>query len=414
MAPIIIKATLEGGYQNEDIRSLVENLRSHDGFSIASSVIQGQSIDLSCPHIVVMLNERDRIMELVSLLVRWVRIRPTTAVQLTVSRKGGRSASIETFFVRPLPDAGCAELVERISRILNESTVRRASWILFGLGLILAFAVAGWLIFSDLSKDKNSPMLSQRTTALPPAAPSATTDPVVLHLYNVQFNQVPGGDSLRIEVHAAVGEVNIEVKFSPTARNGAMRACSTPDLDAHADMSNCVTFRSGEPTNIGDGAKPRAIEIKSTDLMPVDVMGQVEELRISYRAENHAVSLRLPSILPRPGLSACKDNGCNPFIELTPYHVGPFSATATWSGTGNGVLMMQEGGLVAHHASLYGIPYRTVAIDEASGTKNSPRLQIAGRLNDAEAGIVVVNTDTYIEGEESHSLISPRLDIMWP
>jgi len=75
---------------------------------------------------------------------------------------------------------------------------------------------------------------------------------------------------------------------------------------------------------------------------------------------------------------------------------------------------MQEGGLIAHDATVHGIPYRIVAIDEASGNKNSPRLQIVGRLNDVEAGIALVNTDTYVEGEESHSLVSPHVDITWP
>jgi len=204
------------------------------------------------------------------------------------------------------------------------------------------------------------------------------------------------------------------VKFSPAAQNGALRACSTPDLDAHVEASKCVTIRSDEPSVIGDSTKVRAIEVKPVNLIAADGMGQVEELSISYRADNHVISLALPSILPKPGLSACKDNGCNPFIELTPYHAGPFSATATWSDTGNGVLIMQEGCLIAHDATVHGIPYRIVAIDEASGNKNSPRLQIVGRLNDVEAGIALVNTDTYVEGEESHSLVSPHVDITWP
>jgi len=215
MAPIVIGVILEGGRQSEDIQSLLETLRSHDELSVQTSVAQSQSKDTRRPQIAIMLSKRGQITDLASLLVWWVRTRPT-AVQLTISRQGGRSASIETFIVRPLSDADCAELVERISRILSESTMNWVPWVLLGLGLTLTFAVAGWFILSDLGKDKNSTIPGQGATALPPAAPSTMTEPVVLHLYNIQFNQiqrVPGGDSLRIAVNAAAGEVTRLLHF---------------------------------------------------------------------------------------------------------------------------------------------------------------------------------------------------------
>lgn len=86
------------------------------------------------------------------------------------------------------------------------------------------------------------------------------------------------------------------------------------------------------------------------------------DVRVEYDAAGRAVGLRLPRLDPPPGASVCKDNGCNPFLEMMPQRAGSFEATASFSG-GPARLQIQSGRVIAKSFTATGVPYRIPAED---------------------------------------------------
>src|SRR5262249_29099685 len=77
---------------------------------------------------------------------------------------------------------------------------------------------------------------------------------------------------------------------------------------------------------------------------------------------------------------ACRDNGCNPFFELTPFVAGHISATATWAAAGGaavtrGQLTVEAGNVAARDLTRTRQPYRLLA-----SADRHPGLMAAGRL----------------------------------
>jgi hypothetical protein len=97
------------------------------------------------------------------------------------------------------------------------------------------------------------------------------------------------------------------------------------------------------------------------------------------------VSFRFPTVPEGPSASACRDNGCNPFFELTPVRNGPFTATASWTGPA-GSLILFQGSVLGHSFSATGFPYR-----EAAKANGASPLTINGSLGTpAEYALVLV------------------------
>jgi len=82
----------------------------------------------------------------------------------------------------------------------------------------------------------------------------------------------------------------------------------------------------------------------------------VGDLSVDYDATTRDVSIRLPYLAATARAPGCKDNACNPFFELTPVRAGTFSATATWTGTG-ATLVLLQGSVVGRSLTATGLPY---------------------------------------------------------
>ena len=108
-------------------------------------------------------------------------------------------------------------------------------------------------------------------------------------------------------------------------------------------------------------------------------------------------------VIPRPaGASACKDNGCNPFLEVLPVHGGAFTATAAWSG-GTGLLEVLEGRVLARSFSSTGIPYRIAG--DAGGP--SPLTVTATLSSPSEFALALRNTS-------AGDLTDIEIEATWP
>ena len=125
-------------------------------------------------------------------------------------------------------------------------------------------------------------------------------------------------------------------------------------------------------------------------------------IRMEFEEAGRGIAFRLP-VIPRPaGASVCKDNGCNPFLEMVPVHGGAFSATARWTG-GSAVLEVLEGRVLARSFSSTGIPYRIAG--EVSGP---PPLTVTARLSSpTEFALALRNTS-------AADLTEIEIEATWP
>ena len=127
-------------------------------------------------------------------------------------------------------------------------------------------------------------------------------------------------------------------------------------------------------------------------------------VRLEYDDAGHQMSAQIP-FLPAPeSAQACKDNGCNPFFELTPLRNGAFTATATWKGPA-GTLEILQGSVLGRSQTATGIPYREGA--RADGT---PPLTITSRLAQGEYALAV----TQPIGANAAPLTDVYLSASWP
>ncbi|HEX9696213.1 MAG TPA: hypothetical protein VGB64_07855 [Actinomycetota bacterium] len=127
------------------------------------------------------------------------------------------------------------------------------------------------------------------------------------------------------------------------------------------------------------------------------------DVRLDYDEASRRVGLRLPRLAPPAGASACKDNGCNPFLEVTPLRSGTLTATATFRG-GPARLQIQSGRVIAKALTASGQPYRIP--DEDSG--NGP-LRVTTRLDvPAEYALALMNEN------RSDPLEDIVLEASWP
>lgn len=127
------------------------------------------------------------------------------------------------------------------------------------------------------------------------------------------------------------------------------------------------------------------------------------DVRIEYDEAHRKISLNLPELAPLPGASACKDNGCNPYIEMMPLRSGTLKATATFA-SGLGHLEVQQGRVIAKSFSATGVPYKIPADD----TGESP-LAVTSHLDTpAEYALAFVNRDP------SNPVTGLVLEATWP
>lgn len=127
------------------------------------------------------------------------------------------------------------------------------------------------------------------------------------------------------------------------------------------------------------------------------------DVRVDYDERSRRVGLRLPRLAPPAGASVCKDNGCNPFMEVTPLRGGPLNATATFTG-GPARLQIQSGRVIAKAFTASGQPYRIP--DEDFG--DAP-LKVSTRLDvPAEYALALINED------RAAALTGIVIDATWP
>jgi hypothetical protein len=233
---------------------------------------------------------------------------------------------------------------------------------------------------------------SPATASASPSVTAAPSERVVFHAYGVGLNGSveEGSERIRIVPNAAGsltvtlrgtdGTVNV-CPFTPPSQTGS---CSAPANGAS------VTLQS-----VG-------VEVHKTS-------GEryIDEISVEYTATKHNVRVLSPNIIPKPGQSVCKDNGCNPFYELTPHRAGTVDATSNWEGIATGKLLIELGRVAEHGLSRTGEQYRVPAQAQRSSDGGPPNLHVSTTVAATEVAVV-------LENEGARLLRTPTLELTWP
>ncbi len=262
-------------------------------------------------------------------------------------------------------------------------------------------ATIAFLLLFALAACKGDP------AAAPAQSPGTEKQPVVtLIVNNLTLQQGRDGAAI-VGLDAAGGSASVIVVHSPKARIDLfLLAAPTDPIPAR----ECALSPGARPVrscvrDVGTGVRETLDRPGRAGAMAIVLRsgsGRVD-LRFEYDEGSRAVSLRLPSLAPLPGASACKDNGCNPYLEMMPVRAGAFTATATFEGR-PARLQLQAGRVIAKSFTATGLPYRIPA--EQRGASS---LSIATRLDaPAEYALAFMNENP------SQAISAIVLEARWP
>jgi hypothetical protein len=209
----------------------------------------------------------------------------------------------------------------------------------------------------------------------------------------------PGNDqAVRIGFQTGSSSANIIVDLKPDT--AALAVCPLTALGAELPLvATCRDVGSGVREPITSAG------LAAVALVLSGVPSARANVRLEYDDGGHQMSVQIP-FLPAPeSEQACKDNGCNPFFELTPLRNGTFTATATWKGPA-GTLEILQGSVLGRSQTATGIPYR-----EAARANGSPPLSITSRLSSQAEYALAITQPT---GATAAPLTDVFLSAGWP
>lgn len=281
--------------------------------------------------------------------------------------------------------------------------------------ILLAVLVVAACDDGDTGKKATTTTVGASTTTAPSAAP------VTLHAYNVELVydcdtcENPG---LRVGVDSTDTTIGVAVTGWTDTDLFALYACPVPDLGADSPAGppedDCTELTPGAETAIAHPAGNDGIEItlapsrSFTDAADPPDTVTIEQAAVTYAATTNRSMIQLPLVSAPVGASACKDNACNPYFEMTPFTLGSIDARASW-GAGTpapstlGRLQILVGEVSAHRMSETGIAYGVPATSDGP----SPRY-VVGRVPASEAAVALQDLDP------TRPLQEIELTITWP
>lgn len=239
----------------------------------------------------------------------------------------------------------------------------------------------------------------------PSTSPKPKTRKVTFHAYNVTLqNSEESDQGLRILVDSPDTTIHVRLKGGVPSSNKVVSVCPVVDMNKLSPGSTCAFPSNGEKVEIPHGSKYLGAEVFLLGLAP-DGTNQItiDDIQVGYKAASGAVRVKTPPIAKSAGASACKDNACNPFFEMTPQLTGTLTAVATHEGNGTAQLSILAGDVAAHSYSATGTPYTTIDFMEGGF-----QLKVSGKIYSAEeAALALQNTGTKWLG-------AAVIDITWP
>lgn len=226
--------------------------------------------------------------------------------------------------------------------------------------------------------------------------PGRNAEPPAVQLIG-QHIAMQAGDDNAVRVSFKPKDVSVRVRISRSSLEGRVVACPLRTIDdAIPPLGQCIAdLPDGVRETLTTGQLGAIALIREGGPMTIDLV-------LEYEGGGRAFSIRMPAIDRPASATACKDNACNPFFEVTPVRNGPFTATVAWVG-GDGDVELLEGRVLAKAFSSTGIPYRIAASQEGA----SP-LTVTAQLNaPGEYALAITNPS-------GAALSAIRIDATWP
>ena len=201
------------------------------------------------------------------------------------------------------------------------------------------------------------------------AGPAKQSGVPTVKLLAENLQLFPGVEqTVRIGFQTATSSTFIKADLTPDT--AALAVCPLAALGAELPpVDICKDVGSGvRETITSDGMTAVALVVSGVPSARANV-------QLEYDDGGHEMSVQIPFLAAPDSSAACKDNGCNPFFELTPVRNGAFTATTAWKGPG-GTLVMLQGSVLGRSLTATGIPYR-----EAARADGRPPLSIKGTMS---------------------------------
>ena len=262
----------------------------------------------------------------------------------------------------------------------------------------------GVLVTTPPSTHSPKPPKGSPSTGISPSPAPARE--VTFHAYNVTLPDSEGGTDLglRVMIDSPDPKVTVRVHGGIPSPNNTVFVCPVKDLTATFLPSTCVTPTNNQKVSMPHGTKYGGVEVILIGTGPGGASETTaNEVEVAYGASSGSVQVKTPPIAKPAGGSACKDNACNPFFEMTPQLSGRLIATATHQGKGTAQLSIIVGDVAAHGYSATGTPYDSVDFMEGGF-----QLKVSGKIHASdEAAVALQNTGTKWLG-------AATIDITWP
>ena len=252
------------------------------------------------------------------------------------------------------------------------------------------------------TSDGGTKARSTTTTTAPPTAS------VVLHAHNVELFydcDTCENRGLRVGLQSPDTTARVRVGSWTHADQFAVYACPVADLATPGAVgrmtTQCTKLAPGTAVEIAHGPGHQGVEgtmapsnsFRGTPAPPNAIV--LDDVTVSYATADRTTVLQGPRIPAPAGASACKDNACNPFFELTPFRAGSLDADAHWGADtpvarSAGRLEILVGEVATHRMSEVGIPYAVPATADGPSplhvTSTVPSTESAVALADLDGG----------------------------
>lgn len=233
-------------------------------------------------------------------------------------------------------------------------------------------------------------------------SPSGKPPDVTLQLQNLTLSTT---SPIVVGIDNATPATSIIVTHDPYAHVDVY-ILESPDTPVPAAGCPVKTTRRDCIRDIGTGVREQLEASSGAGRAVVIALrdgNAAATVRLDYSERSRRIDLRIPSIAPPPSAAACKDNGCNPYLEMIPLRSGGLTAQATFTG-GVGKLQVQAGRVIAKSFTATGIPYRIPA--EKIGRSS---IEITAHVDaQAEYALAISNEDP------ASPLTGIRLNATWP
>lgn len=228
-----------------------------------------------------------------------------------------------------------------------------------------------------------------------------------IRIYQLQLTTgtEKGGDRVRIMVNNAAPDLRLTLTGPIDQEGRSVTVCSVTDETSLPPSTQCVLPVSGRPVDLPAAPGVRGAEISLAGRSP---LVDLEEIALTYTAENREVKFLLPNLQPAPTDASCAPRGC-PSFEMNPARNGELRATAGWGEPGSALVDIRTAVPAPDIDTAATPPAYTVVSSSTSASTTGPgSVSVTATLKSRESSILALTNN----GTEA--LLFPVLEATWP